>query len=454
MSDCSIGTLKGIRMHQLIRQLATAMVVAALLGHTEVRAQPRLQLPAPEATDPVALGLMRGFPPPPGKVIRLGNVLQYPNARWAFHHMRELGPTATIWRGPGPASPQSLSARDLDGLKITVEPDRQISLEKWQADTYTDALLVLHRGQVVYERYAAGMKAWHNHALWSESKSLTGLLATQLIHEGRIDPQRTVASYLPELSESAWADATVQQTLDMTAGVQYREDFSDPTSGIFQYLTAGGLVPGPDPAARRGGVLAYLPTVKKEGTHGAGFQYKTVDAEVIGWLIQRVTGQRLADLLTERLWQPLGASDDGYIWVDDSGAQLASVGVGASARDLARLGEMLRLGGRFNGRQVIPAEVVAELRKGADPEKFKAAGQTMRAGYSYHNFWWNPHDKDGSFEAKGLHGQHLHVNPAAEVVVVKFSSHPVPNTAFTHALDRQAFAAIAHVLSTPKPGAK
>ena len=92
---------------------------------------------------------------------------------------------------------------------------------------------------------------------------------------------------------------------------------------------------------------------------------------------------------------------------------------------------------------VLSRAVVAELRKGADPEKFKMAGQPMRAGYSYHDFWWIPHDRDGSFEAKGLNGQHVHVNPAAELVVVKLSSHPVPNTAFTHVQDRQAFSALA-----------
>lgn len=429
-----------------LRTCALALALGGLLIALPVAAQQRPALPTPESTDPVALQLMQGFPPPPEKTVRLATVLRYPNARWAFHHMRELGPTVAVWRGPGPASVLPQSLRDIDSIRFDDGQGRALSVQEWQRATYTDALLVLHRGQVVHESYAAGMKSWQPHALWSVSKSLTGLLATQLIHEGRLQPAATIASYLPELKESAWGDATVQQALDMTAGVQYSEDFADPASGIFQYLVAGGLLPSPasQPPAR--GVPAYLPTVQKAGAHGAGFQYKTVDAEVIGWLLQRVTGQSLADLLSERLWKPLGAGEDGYIWVDGGGAQLASVGVGASARDLARLGEMLRLQGRFNGRQVVAAEVVAELRKGADRETFLAAGQAMRAGYSYHNFWWIPHDADDSFEAKGLNGQHLHINPAAEVVIVKFSSHPVPNTAFTHLLDRQAFAAIARGL--------
>jgi len=425
-------------------KLRSTFCAAALLIAATAHAQP--QLPPPQATDPVALQIMQGFPPAPDKTVRLANVLQYPNARWAFHHMRELGPTAAIWRGAGPASALPQAAHALGDVRWDDGKGGAQTLADWQRTTYTDALLVLHKGQVFYERYDAGMQPWQPHALWSLSKSLTGLLATQLIHEGRIDPAAPIARYLPELKDSAWGDATVQQTLDMTAGVQYDEDFAKPGSGIFQYLIAGGLVHAPAAYPGPRNVLAYLPTVKKAGEHGAGFAYKTVDTEVIGWLLQRVTGQRLDQLLSERLWAPLGAGEDGYVWADGNGAQLASVGLGATARDLARLGEMLRQQGRFNGREVLAPAVVAELRKGADPEKFKAANQPMRAGYSYHNFWWIPHDKDGSFEAKGLNGQHLHVNPAAELVVVKLSSHPVPNTAFTHVQDRQAFAAIAQAV--------
>ncbi|MDO9603192.1 serine hydrolase [Hydrogenophaga sp.] len=434
---------------KLRKTLSALAASATLLACATAHAQQRPPLPPPEATDPVALKLMQGFPPPPEKTVRLANVLQYPNARWAFHHMRELGPTATIWRGAGPASALPRALRELDGVRFEDGQGHQIDLLGWQRNTYTDALLVLHRGKLVYERYDAGMKPQQPHALWSLSKSLTGLLATQLIHEGRIDPSALVSQYLPELKDSAWGDATVQQTLDMTAGVQYSEDFANPASGIFQYLMAGGLLPAPAAYPGPRSMLTYLPTLKKGGNHGEGFQYKTVDTEVLGWLLQRVTGQSLAELMSKRLWEPLGAAEDGYVWADGSGAQLASVGIGATGRDLARLGEMLRLQGRYNGREVLAPAVVAELRKGADPEQFKAAGQPMRAGYSYHNFWWIPHDLDGSFEAKGLNGQHVHVNPAAELVVVKLSSHPVPNTAFTHAVDRKAFAAIAQALRQP-----
>ena len=172
--------------------LTFSLVASSLLHPSAVSAQPAPprppQLPPPEATDPVALKLMQGFPPPPDKLIQLSNVLQYPNSRWAFHHMRELGPTATIWRGAGPVSPLNKALRPLDDVRFDDGQGGQLSVLDWQRRTYTDALVVMHRGQVVYERYDVGMQPWQPHALWSMSKSLTGLLATQLIQEGRIDP--------------------------------------------------------------------------------------------------------------------------------------------------------------------------------------------------------------------------------------------------------------------------
>ncbi len=96
---------------------------------------------------------------------------------------------------------------------------------------------------------------------------------------------------------------------------------------------------------------------------------------------------------------------------------------------------------------MLPKAVIDEIRKGADREKFKASGQALRAGYSYHNQWWISHDAAGSFEAKGLNGQHVHINPAAELVIVKLSSHPAGNTILTHNLDRRAFEAVAKALT-------
>lgn len=425
---------------------------AALLCLAQASQAQAPQLPAPESTDPVTLGLMKGFPAPSDKQVRLATVLKYPNSRWAFHHMRELGPTANVARGAGAPVTLKSAPSDVDKLSFDNGQGASISFADWQRSTYTDGLLVLHKGKVVYQRTYVGMDAAQPHALWSMSKSFTGLLATLLIHEGTINPNALVSSYLPELADSAWADATVQQTLDMTTGVQYREDFADPNSGIFRYLMASGLLPPPASYTGPRNTIDLIKTTKKEGEHDVGFQYKSVDTEVIAWLLQRVTGKSYAKLVSERIWSRLSMHDDAYVWVDSIGTQLGSVGLNASLRDLGHFGEMLRMKGRFNNQQVVPEAVIKEIRAGASAEKFKAGGMPMRNGYSYHNHWWIPHDADGSFEAKGVNGQHIHINPAAELVIVKLSSHPVANTALTHVLDRLAFAALANLLrKTSRP---
>ncbi len=417
-----------------------AIAVFALAAGAAIAQAP--QLPPAEAVDPVKLETMKGFPPQEDKVVRLGNVLRFPNQRWAFHHMRQLGPTVQVWRGDGAPSPLRESPKELDQLGMPDGKGGRTTLADWQRATYTDAIMVLHKGRVLYQKHYVGMQPHQPHALWSMSKSFVGLLATMLIHEGQLDPVAPVSRYIPELANSAWADATVQQTLDMTVGAQYEENFRDPASGIFQYLYAASLLPAPAGYAGPKTLADMLVAVKKEGEHGTGFRYKSVNTEVMGWVIQRVTGKSFAQLMTERIWSRIGAQDDAYVWVDPNGAHVTSIGLNATLRDLARFGEMIRTNGRFGGRQVVPEAVIAEIRKGADPEKFKASGQAMRAGYSYHNFWWIPHDKDGTFEIKGLNGQHLHVNPAAELVIVKLSSHPA-DTSATHAADRAAFDAIA-----------
>ncbi len=382
---------------------------------------------------------------PAEKALSVTTLLQQSRALRIYQYLDLLFPSTRIARGSGAASPLGAAAVDLDRVQVADADGKTVSLVDWQRSTVTDGLLVLHRGQVVYERYEAGMNASRRHALWSVTKSLTGVIAADLIQAGTIDASAPVSHYLPELRGSAWEDATVQQTLDMTTGVAYREGVLESDSGIVHYLIAAGLVPaGPGYQGPRT-VVDFLKSLKKEGEHGTTFRYKTVETEVIGLLLSRVTGKDLATLISERLWAPIGAEHDAFVLKDRAGTQLAGSGMGSTLRDLARFGEMIRLEGRFNGQQVLQPGTVAEIRKGGDQQAFRAGGRTEN-GYSYHNFWWVSHDASGSFEAKGLNGQHIHINPAAELVVVKFSSNIIPDPSHTHVPDRNAFVAIAEAV--------
>src|SRR4051794_4116644 len=404
-----------------MKGLSLSLALLASLSTAAAAQDSKPQLPPPEATDPVALGIMKGFPPPADKVVTLANILKFPNGRWAYHHLRELGPTANIWRGAKGPSVLQANLRPLDATAFADDKDQQTTVADWQKSTYTDALLVLHKGKIAYEKYHIGLKSEQPHVLWSMTKSFTGVLAATLIHEGKLDPNAKIAQYLPELASSGWGDATLQQTLDMTTGLRYGEVFTDPKSEVFRYLMATGLLPAPAGYAGPRALPDFLKTVEKEGEHGKGFAYKSVDTEVLGWVLQRVTGMSYAELVSEKIWRNLGAEQDAFVWVDPAGTQVTSIGISATLRDLGRFGEMLRNDGRSGEQQVVAKAVVDEIRKGADAEKFKTSGLVARTGYSYHNQWWISHDAAGSFEAKGLNGQHIHVNPKAELVIVKLS---------------------------------
>jgi hypothetical protein len=190
----------------------------------------------------------------------------------------------------------------------------------------------------------------------------------------------------------------------------------------------------------------FLKTLKKEGEHDAGFVYRTVHSEVLGWVVSRITGKHFADLMSERIWQKLGMEENAYVMIDAAGTPLQGSGLCATARDLARFGEMLRRGCELNGHRIFDKEVLDDLRKGGDREKFKASGMAFRPGYSYRSQWWVLHNADGAFEASGVHGQMVHINPAAEMVVVKLSSHPVASAAPTHALILKACGALAQAV--------
>jgi CubicO group peptidase (beta-lactamase class C family) len=264
-----------------------------------------------------------------------------------------------------------------------------------------------------------------------------------LVAEGRLDPQALVPQYIPELKDTAFGDATVRQVLDMTTGLKYSENYADPDAEVWQHARAGSVFPRPPGYSGPQTFYEFLQTLQKDGEHGQAFAYRTVNTDVLGWLIRRVTGQSVGDVLSERIWQPLGAEEDGYILIDTVGSEFAGGGLNVTLRDLARFGEMMRLDGRFNGRQIVPKAVVDDIRRGADREHFAKAGYKLLPGWSYRNQWWITHNEHGAYAARGIHGQAIYVDPKAEMVIARFGSHPLAANANFDPTSLPAFHALA-----------
>lgn len=381
------------------------------------------------ASDPAVIGWMEGTPPPPDRRVQFGvqPTLGFPQIRWSLSHMRELVPTVNVWRGDQGAGelPKAPRHSDIEALKFDDMNGRARSWEEALHDTYADGIVVLHRGRIVYERYLGILQPHVPHSCFSITKSYACTLAAALVHEGVLDETRAIPHWLPEMRGTAYENATLRQVMDMQIGVKYSEAYADQSADIWAYSRAGGLMPRPAGYDGPRNFYEYLVTLRPEGSHGEAFAYKTVNTEVLCWLMKRATGVPFADMLSRRLWSPLGCEQDAYITVDSIGVPMGGGGLSASLRDLARFGEMMRRGGEWNGRQVIPQAVVDDIRRGSDPAKFAKAGYTLLPGYSYRSMWWVTHDEHGGFEGRGIHGQRLYVAPGAEMVVARFGSHPV-----------------------------
>ena len=380
-------------------------------------------------SDPVARGLMMGFPPPPE--LRVGSEGEisgssFPQTRWAFSHQRELKATVNVRRGAAPASILPRALRDdIDGVAFTTVEGEQTTWAQSLEAMFTDGIVVLHRGAIVYETYRGALSAELPHIAFSMSKSFVGLLAAMLAHEGKIDPAAPVARYVPELEGSAFADASVQQVMDMTVGVKYSENYTDPEAEVRTYGIAAGYGKPPQGYDGPRSIVDFLRTLKKQGEHGEAFAYKTCNTEVLAWIVQRVTGKPMAQLISERIWQKIGAEEDANIIVDPAGMAACGGGMSIALRDLARFGEMMRKGGRFNGQQIAPEAVVADIAKGAEPAHFAKAGYHTLPGWSYRAQWWVSHNDLGAYTARGIHGQACWIAPKAELVIARFASHPV-----------------------------
>ena len=434
-------------MKRVVLGLAGAGV-AMVLG-TAAGADTATSLNAAES-DPRAMGWMQGAPPPPDKLIMQpdANYFSFPKLRWSVCHLREFLPTQVVSRGIAAPAPLPYALDPgIDAVTFTpMGGGAEMSWHDALDVNYTDGMLILHRGRIVYEYYSGCLTETGKHAAMSMTKSMTGLLAEILVAEGTLDPSATVASIIPELAESAFGDATVRQVMDMTTGVAFSEDYADRDADIWVYSAAASPLPKPEGYDGPDGYFAYLQTVRPEGTHGDAFGYKTINSDVLGWILARTTGMELTELLSERIWRRMGAEQDAYFTVDALGTPFAGGGMTAGLRDLGRIGLLMLNGGEINGQRLFPARVVATIAAGGDRAAFEKGGFTTLAGGSYRSMWWVFHNANGAYGARGVHGQTIYVDPTAEMVIVRVASFPNAKNAAIDPTSLPAYEAVAAYL--------
>ena len=355
--------------------------------------------------------------------------------RWAFQNIREILPTTEVWRGTGVVSQFAKRNVELGGVAVNDSTGKPTTLDGLLDETYTDGFLVIHRGAIVFERYFNGMTPRTLHIAQSVSKSVVGALAGIFVNSGALNPTHLVIDYLPELKATAWNGATVQQVLDMTTGVTFSEEYTNPTSEVGQVDVASGWKPIPTGAEPDfkwpENVWQLILSLKKtDRPHGEKFVYRSIETDVLAFILERLSGQGLAQLVSEHIWQKLGCDESANFTIDTAGYALGEGGFNACLRDFGRFGQMLLQ----NGGGIIPASWVQEIRQGVTYGNFNPSPEEPNFKGGYHNQFWHegPHSK--LIMCLGVFGQMIAIDYASELVVVKLSSWPdFTNTAFSNA---------------------
>jgi CubicO group peptidase (beta-lactamase class C family) len=349
------------------------------------------------------------------------NWLDPPHNRWAMWNVGEIAPTQQVPRGAGENRPLPGRPRSVDAVPVRRADGTTGSVRKVLDSTFTDAFAVAHKGAVISEWYAPNGGPDRLHAVMSVTKGLVGCVAGVLLDRGVLEDQRQVAHYLPELGRSGYAEATVRDLLDMRSGVSFREDYTDPAADIRRM---DDWLRGPR------GIYEFLATLEADRPHGGQFLYRSSETDVLGWVCERATGSPMASLISELVWEPMGAEHDAEILCDNVGTAIHDGGFGATARDLLRFGLLLSDRGAVTlpggeVRQVVPSRFLrhawADIRSAflGSPAELAFPGGWYRS-----QFWFRVGPFGDVLLGLGIHGQLVYVSRRTDTICVKLSSWP------------------------------
>jgi CubicO group peptidase (beta-lactamase class C family) len=409
------------------------------------------------------MSLERG-PEVPGAPVTADNWQDPPFNRWAYWHATEILPAYRVPRGDGTARPLPVSAvaTDLPAIALTRVDGSPGTVAGVLADTFTDAYVVAQEGQLAVEWYGPPGGPDRAHALMSVTKSVVGCVAAVLIDRGQLDADRLITDYVPELSACGYAGATVRHVLDMRSGVRFMEEYTNPQAEIRLLDEWLGWQPAGSGARRpdHRGLYRFLTTLQAEAPHGSRFLYRSAESDVLGWVCERAAGAPMAELISALVWAPMGAEHDADLLHDSTGTAVHDGGLCATARDVARFGQLLLDGGAVPdtaGRMrplIRPRWLRQAWAVDADTRAAFAASPAELAfpgGWYRNQFWFRPGYYGDVLLGLGIHGQMLHVSRRTKTVCVKFSSWPqAQNPAYLEDTLR-AFDAVGGTLAGREP---
>jgi CubicO group peptidase (beta-lactamase class C family) len=330
---------------------------------------------------------------------------QYEN----FNRIKELVPVTTLVAADNPFEFK-------EGARIPLPENfvyegRTVSTDEFLSSTDTSALLVIHKGEVRLEDYMLTGGRDVNWLSMSVAKSFIATAIGIAVDDGLIDIQKTMTDYIPGLKGSAYDNVRIKDVLQMSSGAAWSEDYSDPESDVLRMariMAAGGSLD------------QFVALMNREREPGIVNRYNSGDTQALGMLLVAATGMSITQYMQEKIWTPLGMESDGYWMKDDNDMEMAFAGLNVTARDYAKLGELYRLKGNWQGKQIVSAQWIHESVTPDAPHVMPNVHKEFPLGYGYQ--WWIPASNEGEYSAIGVYNQFIYVNPSRDLVIVKLSA--------------------------------
>lgn len=384
--------------------------------------------------------------PVPRRDITLANWRSHPFNTYSFQNVAEFVPSVDVNLPRDDVAAAGLAA--LDGLTVEHATLGKVAVGDFLSRTHGDVFALLKDGEVLAEWQAPHAKASAAHIVFSVTKSVTGMLAGIAMDDGHLDPAAPISAYVPTPPECAYADATVRDLLDMTVCIDFVEDYTD-TQGPFGRYRRAMLWNPQDGATALESLPQVLSTMPRSpGEHGRLFFYASPNTDMLALVIEAATGRRYHEFLAARLWSPMGARGLARLTVDRVGSPRAAGGLSVTARDLARLGDLVMRDGLSRaGERLIPHAWIADMHENGNRDAWvNGSFVHFFPQGRYRSCWYIAGDERGCFAADGIHGQRLWVDPVSRVVAVKLSSQPLASDDAATLSDFAALAQIAKAL--------
>jgi CubicO group peptidase (beta-lactamase class C family) len=329
-----------------------------------------------------------------------------------FRHMDKIFP-ARPFRRMGPVYEIPVGKR-IDLPAAYRFAGRELNTRAFLAEVDTTGLIVVRDGKVIYEDYWLGNDQNTRWISWSVGKSFLSALIGIAVGEGKIqnigDP---LTKYAPELRGTAYEGVSIKNALQMSSGVRWNEDYSDRHSDVMRFGRALAL---------GGSMLEFAKTLERAQEAGTVNRYNSMDAQVLGLVLQGAAGQNPSTYLEEKIWSRIGAARDGYWVLDETGAELAAGGVNVTLRDYAKFGLLYLNEGEWNGLQLVPRDWVRASHTPDAPQLMPGKRDTSDNPWGYGYLWWLPKTADGPYVAVGIYNQFIYIDPARRLVIAKTSA--------------------------------